>query len=175
MVKVMMFLLLYPLLCKSLFSLLFYFLFLYTFNHLTQTKCHESPYWGSSYMAWNMAEKRYKTNSRKRRNILVQIKVRCVSKWNPQKGVNLVIQAAVCLITWMSADSMYADSQVTWFWQNLAVTLLPLSWARSWTEAVSWVNVCYHSQERQSLDPDGGGVQGVGLRECKGFSSPPVF
>lgn len=55
-VKVMMFLLLYPLLCKSLFSLLFYFLFLYPCYHLTQTKCHnhESPYWGRSFMAWNM-------------------------------------------------------------------------------------------------------------------------
>lgn len=43
--KVMMFLLLYTILGNPLFSLLFYFLFLYPFNQLTQTTpcSHESP------------------------------------------------------------------------------------------------------------------------------------
>lgn len=95
---------------------------------------HTSPDWGSDWMASNMPGTCYIQ--------LYRMKGRCVSKWNPlrftsqlQKELLLFMQAAVCLSTWMSVDSMYAEPQVTWFWQSPAVTLLLPSSARRRTEA----------------------------------------
>lgn len=102
---------------------------------------HTSPDWGSDWMASNMPGTCYIQ--------LYRMKGRCVSKWNPLRFTSrlqkeqlllllvafLFMQAAERLSTWMSVDSMYAEPQVTWFWQSPAVTLSLPSSARRRTEA----------------------------------------
>lgn len=127
----MMFLLLYIVLCKPLFSLLCYFLFLYPLNQLTQTtpmhpQIEEVTEWPQtcqgpvtySFIRW----KGDVCHLQKEQLLLLLVAF-------------LFMQGAVRLSTWMSVDSMYAESQVTWFWQSPAVTLLLPSSAWRRTEA----------------------------------------